>query len=68
MMWLKFMQEWHYNEYIGLRMNGELLSVAHKVDDEAYDLINKQVKKTDYGIERTIIESDVIKEFVLKNR
>lgn len=36
MMWLKFMFEWHYDRYIELRMDGKLLPIAHKMNDETY--------------------------------
>ena len=68
MMWLRFMKEWHYDRYIELRMDGKLLFLAHNVNNEAYELIKSQVKRTDYGMERVIIENTVIREFVLKVR
>lgn len=68
MMWLRFMFEWHYDRYIELRMSGKLLSLSHKINDEAYALIKTQIRNDNFSIERLIIECQIIKDFVLIER
>jgi len=62
MMWLKFMKEHHINRYNELKFSGELMSKAHKINDESHEMITIQSKNITNLID---YEINVIREFVL---
>lgn len=68
MMWLRFMKEGHYDRYVELRMSGELMPKAHKINDETHEMIDSQLKYFSRSIDRLVVESNFIREFVLKIR
>ena len=68
MMWLRFMHEWHYDRYIELRMSGELLSFANRINNETYKILKTQLKSLYNFIDHAIVESNIIKDFVLISR
>lgn len=68
MMWLRFMEEWHYDRYIELRMSGELMPTAHRINYETHEMVGSQSKYFTHSMDRLVIESDIIREVVLKVR
>lgn len=65
MMWLQFMKEQYHDEYIHHIMDGNLFEMAHKINDEAYEMIKSMIGKSKDSMIRIIAEEIVIKEFVL---
>ena len=68
MMWLKFMHEFNRVRHTELLMDGNLLHMAHKVNDEAYEQI-KLILKNSNDMDRLMtVEQQIIREFVLVER
>ena len=65
MMWLKFMHEFHQDRYTEFLMAGELLHMAHQINDETHEQVELIMKKSKDITQRLITEDQVIKEFVL---
>jgi len=68
MMWLRFMKEFHHDDYTHHFLKGDLTEIAHKVNDESHEMIDGMLNRKSTSMDRHIIEENIIKEFVLKNR
>lgn len=64
MMWLRFMKEYHYDRYVELLMNGELMQIAHKVNDESHEQIELMLRGSNGYVRHMANEGQVIREFV----
>ena len=56
---------WHYDRYVELRMSGELMPIAHKINDDAYETIDHIVGKCKDNMSLLIAEGTVTREIVL---
>lgn len=68
MMWLNFMREFYTDRYTELLIDGKLLHMAHKVNDESYELIQLMMRNSNDIMRHAITEQEVIREFVLVSR